>query len=302
MELWLVNRENEFKEISHLVKDVIIETQSPFQKIRVLDTWYFSRILVLDNQIQSAEYDEYVYHEALVHPAMVTHNRPENILILGGGEGATLREVLRYGTVKDVTMVEIDEKLLEVSKEYLSNWHRGAFDDPRTNILIIEASEFLKTTDKKFDVIICDINDPVEGGPAAAVYTQEFYQSVGRVLSKDGIFVSQAVEISYDENDLHSILSRTLSHTFRICESYCEYIPSFGAMWGFLLGSNRLSGKKVSMGEIEKRLTERSIEGLRFYDAETHRRLFNLPKMVRHRIADQKKISTIQDPVKIFEG
>jgi len=300
--IWFIDRENEYKEINHRIKDEIYATKSSFQNIHILDTYNLGRILVLDKKIQSAESDEYIYHEALVHPAMVANNCPKEILILGGGEGATLREVLKHPTVEMVIMVDIDQKLIETSKRYLSTWHTGSFEDPRTELIIMEASEFIRRTDKTFDVIICDIDDPVEGGPAASIYTKEFYESIKGILKEDGIFVTQAVEIFYIENDLHSMLNRTIASVFKITESYCEYIPSFDAMWGFVIGSDKLSSKDLTEKEIQRRLLERKIDNLRFYDHETHKRLFSLPKMVRKNIEKETRISTINNPLNVFPG
>jgi spermidine synthase len=302
MKLWFIDRGNELKQIHYRVKDTVYETKSRFQQITILDTYDLGRILVLGKQIQSSESDEYIYHEGLVHPAMVAHNCPKEILILGGGEGATLREVLKHSTVDSVIMVDIDQTLIETSKKYLSNWHSGSFEDPRTELIIKDAFEFVNKTNKAFDVIICDIDDPVEGSPAATIYTKEFYESIKGILKEDGIFVTQTIELLYNENDLHSILNKTIASVFKITESYCEYIPSFDGMWGFVIGSNKVSAKNLARKEIQRRLSERKVDDLKFYDDETHNRMFCLPKVVREYIEKQTRISTINKPLHVFPG
>lgn len=299
---WFVDRESEFKEISHLVKRTVYETRSAFQHIKIIETYNHGLVLVLDEKIQSSESDEYIYHEGLVHPSMVVHENPSKVLILGGGEGATLREVLRHSTVREVVMVDIDEVLVNTCKTYLSNWQDGAFEDPRTRLVIMDAIEYVQNADETFDVVICDINDPVEGGPAARIYTREFYESVKEIMSQDGVFVTQAVEIFYDERDLHSVVNRSIASVFKVAESYCEYIPSFGAMWGFVLGSDRSSARQLSSEQIQSRLESGGVEALRFYDAETHFRMFRLPKMIRDAIRNQTRISTQKEPLNVFPG
>jgi spermidine synthase len=300
---WFLDSESEHKLILHRTKQQIASVQTPFQQAKIIDTYTLGRILVLDNKIQSAEADEFVYHEALVHPAMVLHGNPRSVLVLGGGEGATLREVLRYKSVSKVTMVDIDKDLVKLCEKHLTKWHAGAFKDPRVTLVFDYAMKYVKHTKDKFDVIIMDINDPVEGGPAALIYTREFFASLKKLLTVNGTFVTQAIEIFYDESDLHSILHNTLASVYKTAESYCEYIPSFSSMWGFVLCSQ--SDRKASqlapenVDEITGKLLKTS---LRYYDGMAHQRLFSLPKFVRESIGKQTKVSTIATPLNVFAG
>jgi spermidine synthase len=129
----------------------------------------------LDEKIQSTESDEYIYHEALVHPSLLAHPNPKRVFIAGGGEGATAREVLRHKSVERVVMVDIDDIVCKTSKEFLPKHHRGAFDNPRYQLIIEDAKVWLQQTEEKFDVMVLDLADPVEDGPAYMLYTKEFY-------------------------------------------------------------------------------------------------------------------------------
>jgi spermidine synthase len=297
---WFLDQEDENRLIYHKIKDRIVTTRTKFQDVKFLRCYGLGEVLVLDDKIQSAEFDEYIYHESLVQPCMFAHPFPEQVLILGGGEGATLREVLRHATVKKVTMVDIDEELVELCKKYLTKWHQGSFYNPKCEILYQDAWDYVKNTEQRFDVIVADISDPIEGGPAIRIYTKEFYELLFRILSPAGMFVTQAVEVFYKEAEYHSQIHRTISSVFPIAESYCDYIPSFGSVWGFVIGSKRSSAKRLKAKEIVDKRQKRNVLGLRYYDEETHQRLFNLPLMVRQNIEKQQIVATLKNPIKVF--
>ena len=300
--LWFLDQEDKNKLIYHRVSKEIFSVRTKFQDVQLVRCYGLGEVLVLDNKIQSAEFDEYIYHEALVHPAMFAHPTPKNILVLGGGEGATIREVLKHSTVEKVTMVDIDGELVELCKKHLQKWHQNSFFDPRCNIIYADAWDYVENTKEKFDVIIADISDPVEGGPALNIYTKDFYQLVYNSLDEQGIFVTQAVEVFYKEEEYHSQINRTVSSVFPITESYCDFVPSFSAVWGFVIGSKKFSAIKLDEQSIADIARTRGIKCLRYYDHETHRRLFNLPQMVRQRIEKQRLVATRDNPIKVFSS
>ncbi|MEW6162893.1 MAG: polyamine aminopropyltransferase [Nitrospirota bacterium] len=279
---WFIDKESEYRWIYHRVKEHVLSSRTRFQQVEIIDTYNFGRVVILDNRIQSAEADEFIYHEALVHPAMITHPAPESILILGGGEGATLREVLRHLTVKRVVMVDIDEEFVNLCKKRLEKWHMGSFNDERVELIFADAKEYIKKIKFKFDVIIVDISDPVEGGPAKTLYTKEFYSYIKRALMPDGIFVTHATEVHYISGRSLSIeIFRTLAEIFPIAEFYYEYIPSFSSLWAFTVGSLKYSSGEMSSTTIDNRLKKRGLTNLSYYDQETHKRLFYLPKCLK---------------------
>ncbi|MEW6213861.1 MAG: polyamine aminopropyltransferase [Nitrospirota bacterium] len=279
---WFIDKESEYRWIFHRVKEHVLSTKTRFQVVELIDTYNFGRVVILDNKIQSAEVDEFIYHEALVHPVMITHPEPENILILGGGEGATLREVLKHPAVKKVIMVDIDEEFVKLCKTRLKNWHRSSFNNKRVELIFAGAREYIKKIKSKFDVIIADISDPVEEGPAKLLYTKEFYSFIKRTLMPDGIFVTHATEVQYiPHKSISPEIFRTFAEIFPIAEFYYDYIPSFSSLWAFTVGSLKYSPMKMSSTNIGNRLKERRLENLLYYDVETHKRLFYLPKCLR---------------------
>ena len=297
---WFMDQEDANKSIYHRVKKQVFSAQTKFQAVEFLICNGLGEVLILDNKIQSAEFDEYIYHEALVHPAMLAHECPQRVLVLGGGEGATIREVLRYSSVSEVTMVDIDGELVELCKKHLNKWHQNSFYDDRCKIIYQDAWDYVKNTQKGFDVIISDISDPIEGGPATTIYTKDFYKIISRILNPGGLFVTQAVEVLYGKVEYHTQIYRTVSNVFPVAESYCDYIPSFSSVWGFVIGSKGCSAKQLTSNEITNRIRKRKVRNLRYYDGETHQRLFNLPLMVRKKIKKQRAIATLEKPIIVF--
>jgi len=143
----------------HEVKTVLFSKKTPFQQIEVVELSGYGRSLILDGKVQSTQTDEFIYHEVLVHPAMLTHPDPKRVLVVGGGEGATLREVLRHRTVERALMVDIDREVVEVSRELLPEFHAGSYDDPRTELVFEDARRWIETHDEIFDVIIIDLSE-----------------------------------------------------------------------------------------------------------------------------------------------
>ncbi|MFZ5906804.1 MAG: polyamine aminopropyltransferase [Nitrospirota bacterium] len=279
---WFIDAESENRQILHRVKRRVLTARTRFQNVELVDTDHLGRVVILDDKIQSAESDEFIYHEALVHPVMITHPRPENILILGGGEGASLREVLRHPSVLSVVMVDIDREFVSVCRHYLGPWHRGSFDNPTVRLVFDDAVHYVKESKQKFDVIIGDISDPVEKGPGWRLYRKEFYALLRNLLRKNGIFVTHATEVSCTgKQSLSKKIFITLKKIFPIVTFSYEYVPSFGALWSYVLCSVRHDPAGMSQRTLEKRIRERKLGGLAYYDAETHRRLFALPKCVR---------------------
>ncbi len=234
-------------------------------------------MLFLDGRIQSAQVDEHIFHETLVHPALLTHPRPQRVLILGGGEGATLREVLRQVCVQRVTMLDLDRELVEISRRYLPEWSRGAFSSPRVRLLFREARGYIEKTNQKFDVVISDLTEPLCGTPSVPLFTKEFFSRVSAILSEDGVFVLQAGSADPHYFHFFGSCARTLKTIFPVVRPYWTFMFSFSLPWGFALASKRADPVKISEKELKQRLTERKVRNLRHYRPDLHKALFSLP-------------------------
>ncbi len=267
--------------------NVVYSGVTEFQRVLVADSLNYGRILVLDGEIQSAEADEELYHELLVQPAMVLHPNPRRVLIVGGGEGASLREVLRNKNVTSVTMVDLDPKIIELSKEHLQAWHRGSFDDPRLNLVVAEGRDFITNDTAKYDVVIIDVVDLEEDGPAKAIYTREFYQLLKARLAAGGVIAVQAMEISHLDHKMHSLLSRTLKAVFSEVHSYHAVIPSFLCDWAFIVASDWFNPKKMSPKAFDDVLAMRmGASALKHLDGEFFLSCFHFSKSAREKLAE----------------
>jgi spermidine synthase len=253
------------------IEEVILHKRSKYQEILVVKLRVFGKTLVLDGLIQSTERDEYIYHESLVHPAMTVHPRPERVLILGGGEGATLREVLKHKTVREAVMVDIDGEVVEVAKKYLKEWHQGAFEDPRARVVIMDGFEYVrkaKARGERFDVVIMDLTDPYGSEVAASLYTPEAIRSVKDVMNSDGILVVQAGSSTFFYDAFRRVYESVKS-AFSIVEEYGSWVPSFMYVNSFIFASDKYSMRSISMEEVDQRLKERGV-ATRFYNGLRH--------------------------------
>ena len=174
------------------IRQTYYSGRTPFQDVVVMEGAAFGRSLVLDGKTQSTEVDEFAYHEGLVHPSMIAHDEPRSVFVAGGGEGATIREVLKHNTVDRVVMVDIDRKVVELCREHLPNHHRNSFDDSRVELIHDDCLSYLESNAERFDVFIIDVPDPLEAGPAYLLYTQEFYALLRERMNPHGMMVAQS--------------------------------------------------------------------------------------------------------------
>jgi spermidine synthase len=266
------------------IKALHVVKRSKFQTIIIADTEDYGGALILDDYIQSSYQDEHYYHESLVHPAMVTHPAPRDVLILGGGEGATLREVLKHKTVQRAVMVDMDSDVVELSRRYLPQMHQGSFDDPRARIIIEDGFVYVENALKagdKYDVVIMDLTDPYSD-IAKQLYAPEFFQKIRQILRDDGVVVTQAGN-SFFFPDAYDMVLNGVRSVFPIVAEYEVWIPSFGYAVNYVLGSPRHDPAAFTADEVDKRLKERGV-ATAFYSGRTHISLMNLPIHRKRRV------------------
>ena len=279
------------------LRQVIYSGHTAFQKVEVLDSEEFGRSLVLDGKTQSTEKDEFVYHESLVHPAMLCHPAPKTVFIGGGGEGGTLREVLAHNTVESVTMLDLDQGVVDLCRQHLPLHHEGSFDDPRTTLLHQDARAFLAEPGDGFDVIVLDLVDPLEGGTAYLLYTDEFYRIAKVRLNPGGVLVTQSGPAGLTNcQECFSTIFNTLGGVFAHAAAAQVHVPAFETIWGFTIASD-VPLFLVSENAIDETLAERVGKDLKHYDAETHRGMFALPKYLRQALRAETRINRDAAPV-----
>lgn len=286
------------------IESVLVQTRTAYQQVEIVDSYQFGRCLFLDGVLQSAQRDEHIYHECLVHPALLLHPQPERILILGGGEGATLREALRHPSVRSIEMVDLDRELVDQCRRYLPTWHQGLLEqgDPQGRVAVAhqDGRAYLQSRPAgQYDVILCDLPDPHEGGPASLLYTREFYAAAKQRLAPEGILVTQAGPTYFipQLDAAHAVFYRTLASEFDIVRSYHEYVPSFHCRASFLLASQVHDSLALEPTLFHTRLRDRGLgEQLRFLSAGRYAGLFALPVELRRQLASSGLVSTDAAP------
>lgn len=234
MSKWLEEHIEDGFRVQYKVEKTLGSAVSDWQTVDLVDLQPFGRSLVIDGLMQSCRVDEFVYHECLVHPAMLLHpTGAKNVYIGGGGEGSTAREVLRHKTVEKCVMVDIDAKVVEFCREHLDENHE-AFADPRLELVIDDAKAWIEKSDLMFDVIIMDLDDPLEGGPCYQLYTTEFYQMLKAKMNPGGVFVTQSGQSGIKQHHLvFSPIHNTLKSVFSNVVPYNQAVYSFLDEWGW---------------------------------------------------------------------
>ena len=279
------------------LKSVLFSGSTAYQKVEVLDSDVFGRTLVLDGKTQSTEADEFIYHESLVHPAMLFHPGPRSVFIGGGGEGGTLREVLAHRSVEHATMIDLDREVVELCRAHLPDHHQGSFDDSRVTLRHEDARAFLQSGGKGYDVMILDLVDPLEEGTAYLLYTDEFYSIAKSRLNPGGILVTQSGPAGLpNHQECFTTIFHTLSQVFSHAAAAQVHVPAFQTLWGFTIASDSPLPQRPE-SEIDAAVAERVGKQLRHYDGETHRGMFALPKFLREGIASETRINRDEHPV-----
>nr|BBC28493.1 spermine synthase [Eudorina sp. 2006-703-Eu-15] len=294
--LWLEEDLGDDYRWSYRVSAVLFSGRSSYQEVDLVDTPTWGKVLLLDGKMQSTEADEQVYHELLVHPPLLHHPNPKRVFIMGGGEGATAREVLRHRSVEEVVMVDIDKVVTDFCAEHLER-NKSAFRDPRLRLINDDARSQLEAApDSCFDIIISDLADPLEGGPCYQLYTQEFYKNVVlRKLAPGGIFVTQSGPAGILScREVFTAINATLRSVFPSVVPYAQHIPSFCDAWGYNMSFTDPKQVPLSAELFDAQIEDRiSSLPLSFLDGATFTGLRQLNKTVRTALAEETEVYTI---------
>ena len=269
MSLWYTETYNDSVRLGLRLTETIYRTQSPLQLIEIVDTVEFGRTLAIDGIYMTSEKDEHYYHEMLVHPALVTVPSAKRVLIIGGGDGGTAREVLRHPHIEKVTMVEIDGAVVEACKKYLPNL--GAWGDPRLEVLIQDGIHYVHNAKvEPFDVILLDGSDPI--GPAKGLFDIHFYRGVKQLLAPGGVFALQSESPILMRNTFLDVV-RTLRTIFAHAKPYFGPVPIYGAsIWSWTFATDT-----VNPMEIHSITSDAIEEKCKYYNRDIHRGAFAVP-------------------------
>lgn len=269
--LWFSELQTSSIGISCLTKATLHSEKTDFQDLMVIDTVAFGRMLLLDGIIQTTIKDEFVYHEMITHVALNTLKNPKKALVVGGGDGGSIREIIKHPSIEQVTLVEIDRRVVEVSKEYLPEISEG-LQDPRVEVIYDDGIKHVKDNKNTYDLIIVDSTDPI--GPAVGLFAKEFYASVFDALTDEGIFVAQT-ESPFFEADLIKRVSADVKEIFPIGKLFLASIPTYpGGLWSFTMGSKKYDPELAEPENFAKLNT-------RYYTPEIHKSAFVLPSFVQ---------------------
>ncbi|MCL0032690.1 polyamine aminopropyltransferase [Peptococcaceae bacterium] len=269
-DLWVSEEQMPTMRLSLQALDVLHTEKTEYQHLAIVDTMPFGRVLFLDGIIQTTVKDEFVYHEMITHPALNTHGNPKNVLVIGGGDGGAIREILKYPTVEKATLVEIDEKVVKYSKKYLPEIS-FALDDPKVEVRFEDGIKHVAGHKGVYDVITVDSPDPI--GPAVGLFARDFYQNIFEALTDDGIFVAQT-ESPWFNRDLIARVYKDISSIFPITRLMLAYIPSYpGGMWSFTMGSRKYDPLDFDESKFPGYKT-------RYYTPKIHKAAFVLPPFV----------------------
>jgi spermidine synthase len=248
-----------------VIEKEIYSGKSKFQKIEVFDTQEFGRILALDGLVQLSAKHEFVYHEMLVHPAMFYHPKPEKILIIGGGDGGVLREVVKYKTVREIFLVDIDKKVIEISKKYLPSVSQGAFSDKRLKIFNEDALNFVKKYKNFFDVIIDDLTDPT--GPSLGLWSTGFYKDILRALKENGV---AAFQTAYLKERFAKKARKRIKKVFPFFKIHKAFVGCFPFdEHTFSFGSKNIDFDKISFKKITEKYQKLNLK-TKYYSPKIH--------------------------------
>jgi len=283
---WYVEQFSPTELHHHAIEETYFAGETPFQHVAVIRSAAFGKMLIIDGDTQSSQADERIYHESLVHPALAATADRSDVLILGGGEGATLREVLRSPEVRRCTMVDIDGTVVELAKRYLPEWSAGAFDDRRARVIVGDALAFLASDPDRYGAIVSDLTEPLADSPSNPLFCERVFLDIKRRLRDDGVYVLQASTAGFHNMQLHAKMARTLRRHYRFVRSFYTHVPAFDNDWAFIACSDA-----VDVAALPAQAIDAYVGGLRgenyFYDAETHRRLFSLPLYLRRELAKE---------------
>ena len=272
MELWYTEKQTENYGITAKIEKTLHTEQSEFQRIDLIETNQWGKMLVLDGMVMTTDKDEFVYHEMITHLAMNTHPNPKQVLVVGGGDGGAIREILKYPSVERAVLAEIDGRVIEVSKQFLPEI-AGKLDDPRVDVQVVDGIQYIHDNKNTFDVILVDSTEPV--GPAVGLFARDFYQGIYESLKEDGIMVAQT-ESPFFNADLITRVFKDIASIYPVTRYYTGSIPTYpSGLWSWTMGSKKHDPLEVD----ESKLIEP--EGTKYYHKAMHKTVFTVPKFVQ---------------------
>ncbi|GAB2907576.1 polyamine aminopropyltransferase [Paraburkholderia jirisanensis] len=259
----------------------IAHVDSPFQRIEVWDTEQLGCLFTLDGRPMTSTGDEFIYHECMTHPAALAHPAPRAALVLGGGDGGAARQLLAHRSIERIVVAELDAEVVRLTRDHLPQVHGGAFDDPRVELVIGDAAQYVERAQATFDLVVFDLTPP--DSPAAGLYTPAFYARLKRLLAPQSA-ISLHLGSPFFHAERIAALLGDLRQSFVIVRPLAAYVPLYGSLWLMAVASDTLDAAAIAQVELAERTAQRGLQALRFYDASLHAALFAAPYAVRDKL------------------
>jgi spermidine synthase len=272
MDLWYTEKQTENFGITAKIKETLHTEKSEFQDIAMLDTLQWGKMLVLDGMVMTTDKDEFVYHEMISHIALNTHPNPKKVLVVGGGDGGAIREIVKHPSVEKAVLAEIDGRVIEVSKQYLPQIASELTGNPRVDVQVIDGIKHVQENKNEYDVILVDSTEPV--GPAVGLFARDFYQAIFEALKEDGIMVAQT-ESPWFNQELIRRVYKDIAAIFPVTRLYTVSIPTYpSGLWSFTMGSKKYDPLHVDEAKLF------DPPNTKYYSPSIHKSIFRLPKFV----------------------
>lgn len=274
MNCWYTEKHTPYAGLTFSVSNILTSFKTQYQELTILDTPEYGKVLLLDGLVMLTDKDEFVYHEMISHVPMFAHKKPEHILIIGGGDGGTAREVLKHETVRHIDLVEIDDMVIESCKQFFPQVSNGAFESSRVKVHVVDGIQFTHDQVAEiYDVVIIDSSDPV--GPSQGLFVAPFYAEISRILKKDGIMVAQS-ETPFGRKEVVQSMYREIRKEFSVASMYLAYIPTYpSGMWSFAFCPKEVIRQIDAFRYINSDFTPK------YYNTSVHEAAFCLPNFVR---------------------
>jgi spermidine synthase len=278
--MWFIENYEDRASLGIKADGKIVDEQSPYQRIEIYETPYFGKLLTLDGFAMLSEKGEFVYHEMMAHPALCSHPDPKQVLVIGGGDGGVVREVLKHTSVQRVVLCEIDERVTRVCQEYLPTV-ASSLNDSRVDLVFQDGFDYLNQFKDTFDVIITDSTDPI--GPAAKLFKETYYRLVKKALKPDGIMISQS-ESAWLYEDILKGMTREICLVFKHVKTYRAEVPVYPPGFMITFGSDQ-----HRLENFDRKRSTNLSESCRYYDSDIHLSALVLPKFARELVYNQSE-------------
>lgn len=281
--VWFTDKDDNQAMSLRYTGDILYEKSSEYQKVRVIDTYAYGKTLTIDNMVMCTQRDEAHYHEMIAHPVMLSHGNVKDILIIGGGDGGTVRELLKHDTVENITLVEIDKNVIEASEQFLPEL-ASSFKNAKVEVKIEDGIKFVAESKNKYDLIVVDGSDPV--GPAEGLFSDKFYHNCANLLTDNGVLITQSESPLFNP-DAFTELNACLKNVFGTNQTHTLLfsIPTYpSGLWSFMIGTKGKINPAKAISEKQKDFVQK--HELNYYNAQIHQASFALPNYVKKMVAE----------------